>query len=154
MRAIWETSGIHVESIWEVYMGSTWETCVMYLRMTWVPYWIPDKSHMGLMGPIQNPFSFPMWIPYVYPIWDLYSSPHGSHIIIWDLYSIYIYTYVVWGHCHHQNDSCIKMGSDKNHFNVSLIVRDKVTRQYPQTQLLKRKEGQSGFEPMSLCLSA
>ena len=21
-------------------------------------------------------------------------------------------------HCHHQNDSCIKMGSDENHFNV------------------------------------
>ena len=21
--------------------------------------------------------------------------------------------------CHHQNDSCIKMGSDENHFNVS-----------------------------------
>ena len=22
--------------------------------------------------------------------------------------------------CHHQNDSCIKMGSDENHFNVSV----------------------------------
>ena len=22
-------------------------------------------------------------------------------------------------HCHHQNDSCIKMGSDQSHFNVS-----------------------------------
>ena len=32
-------------------------------------------------------------------------------------------------HCHHQNDSCIKMGSDESHFNVSLIVRDKVARQ-------------------------
>ena len=21
-------------------------------------------------------------------------------------------------HCHHQNDSCIKMGRDENHFNV------------------------------------
>ena len=31
-------------------------------------------------------------------------------------------------HCHHQNDSCIKMGSDESHFNVSLIVRDNVTR--------------------------
>ena len=30
-------------------------------------------------------------------------------------------------HCHHQNDSCIKMGSDKSHCNVSLILRDKVT---------------------------
>ena len=27
-----------------------------------------------------------------------------------------------WGelHCHHQNDFCIKMGSDENHFNVSV----------------------------------
>ena len=30
-------------------------------------------------------------------------------------------------HCHHQHDSCIKMRSDEIHFNVSLIVRDKVT---------------------------
>ena len=22
-------------------------------------------------------------------------------------------------HCHHQNDSCIKMGTDESHFNVS-----------------------------------
>ena len=25
-------------------------------------------------------------------------------------------------HCHHQNDFCIKVGSDESHFNVSLIV--------------------------------
>ena len=31
-------------------------------------------------------------------------------------------------HCRHQNDFCIKMGSDESHFNVSLIVRDKVTK--------------------------
>ena len=42
-------------------------------------------------------------------------------------------------HCHHQNDSCIKMGSDESHFNVSLIVRDKVTRQYPQTTTFEQK---------------
>ena len=30
-------------------------------------------------------------------------------------------------HCHHQNDFCIKVGSDESHFNVSLIVRNKVT---------------------------
>ena len=36
-------------------------------------------------------------------------------------------------HCHHQNDFCIKVGSDESHFNVSLSVRDKVTRQCPQT---------------------
>ena len=27
-------------------------------------------------------------------------------------------------HCHHQNDSCIKMGSNESYFNVSSIVRD------------------------------
>ena len=36
-------------------------------------------------------------------------------------------------HYHHQNDSCIKMGTDESRFNVSLIVRDKVTRQCPET---------------------
>ena len=28
-------------------------------------------------------------------------------------------------HCLHQNDFCIKAGSDDRHFNISLIVRDK-----------------------------
>ena len=27
-------------------------------------------------------------------------------------------------HCHHQNDSCIKMGSDEKHFNVSVGSAD------------------------------
>ena len=27
-------------------------------------------------------------------------------------------------HCHRQNDSCIKVGSDESHFNVPLIVMD------------------------------
>ena len=30
---------------------------------------------------------------------------------------IYIYLSL---HCHHQNDFCIKMGTDKSHFNVSV----------------------------------
>ena len=54
-------------------------------------------------------------------------------------------------HCHHQNDSCIKMGSDDV---CVLTVRKKlqVTRQCPQTTtFLKRKDSQSGFEPRSLC---
>ena len=42
-------------------------------------------------------------------------------------------------HCHHQNDFCIKMGSDKSHSNVSLIVRDKVTKQCPQTTTFEEK---------------
>ena len=41
--------------------------------------------------------------------------------------------------CQNQNDSCIKMGSDQSHFNVSLIVRDKVTRRCPQTTTFKEK---------------
>ena len=36
-------------------------------------------------------------------------------------------------HCHHQNDSCIKIGSDESHFNVLLVVSDKVTREYSRT---------------------
>ena len=47
--------------------------------------------------------------------------------------------YILSLHCYHQNDSCIKMGSDESHFNVSLIMRDKVTRRCPQT-FLKRME--------------
>ena len=35
--------------------------------------------------------------------------------------------------------TCIKMGSDKSHFNVSLIVRDKVTRQCPETTTFEEK---------------
>ena len=42
-------------------------------------------------------------------------------------------------HCHHENDSCIKMGSDESHFNISLIVRDKVTRQCPETTIFEEK---------------
>ena len=54
-------------------------------------------------------------------------------------------------HCHHQNDSCIQMGSDESHFNVM----DKFTRQCPQTTtFLKRKESRSGIEPRSFRLLA
>ena len=48
-----------------------------------------------------------------------------------------LYTY---RYSHHQNGFCIKVGSDESHFNVSLIVRDKVTRQCPQ--LLKTEKGE------------
>ena len=41
--------------------------------------------------------------------------------------------------CHPQNDSCIKISSNENHFNVSLTVRDKVTRQRPQTTTFEEK---------------
>ena len=42
-------------------------------------------------------------------------------------------------HCHHQNDFCIKMGSDEIHFNFSLLLRDKVRRQCPQTTTFDEK---------------
>ena len=35
--------------------------------------------------------------------------------------------------------SCIKTGRDESHFNVSLIVRDKVTRQCPETTRFEEK---------------
>ena len=42
-------------------------------------------------------------------------------------------------HCHHRIDFCIQMSSDKNNFNVSLIVRGKVTRRRPQTTIFKER---------------
>ena len=55
-------------------------------------------------------------------------------------------------HCHHHNDSCIKMGSDEGHFNFSLIVRDRVTRQCPQITLFQEKgePKQTGTEVLQL----
>ena len=57
-------------------------------------------------------------------------------------------------HCHHQNDSFIKMGSDESYFNVLLTVREQSQDSVHRPQPLKRKEGRSGFEPRSLCLLA
>ena len=45
-------------------------------------------------------------------------------------------------HLHHQNDSCIKMGRDESHFNVSLMARDKVTRRCPQTTTFLEEKGE------------
>ena len=42
-------------------------------------------------------------------------------------------------HCHHQNDSYTEMSSDESDLNVSLSVRDKVTRQCPQTTTFEEK---------------
>ena len=49
---------------------------------------------------------------------------------------VYIYTY---RYTVTTRMACIKMGSDENHFNVSLIVRDKVTRLCPQTTTFEVK---------------
>ena len=48
-------------------------------------------------------------------------------------------------HCHHQNDSCIKVGSDERHFNVSLTVRDKVTKTVSTDQTSEEEVSRSGF---------
>ena len=57
-------------------------------------------------------------------------------------------------HCHHQNDFCIKMGRNESRFTVLLIVRDKVTRQCPQTTTFEEKRekvvsnrGPSAYQP-------
>ena len=57
--------------------------------------------------------------------------------------SLYIYIYIYISlHCHHQNDSCIKMGSDESHFNVSLIncVRTKSQDSVHRPQLSVSEE--------------
>ena len=61
-----------------------------------------------------------------------------------------------------QNNFCIKMGSDESHFNVSLIVRDKVTRRVSTNHKLSegRREpkrnraelGPSAYQPSVLPL--
>ena len=57
-------------------------------------------------------------------------------------------------HCHHQNDPCIKMGSDESHFNVSLYRGTKSQDSVHKPQLLKRRESRSGIEPRSFRLPA
>ena len=57
-------------------------------------------------------------------------------------------------HCHHQNDSCIKMGSDESHINVS-VERDGQSHRTISTNhnlFLKRKESRRGIEPRSFRL--
>ena len=48
--------------------------------------------------------------------------------------TVYTYRYTVTTRM-----TCIKMGSDESHFNVSLIARDKVTRPCPQTTTFEEK---------------
>ena len=57
-------------------------------------------------------------------------------------------------HCHHQNDPCIKMGSDESHFNVSLIVRDKMSRQCPQTTIVEEKGEPKRYRTEVLALTS
>ena len=57
-------------------------------------------------------------------------------------------------------DSCVKMGSDESHLNVSLMVSDKVARQCPQTTAFRTERraeaessrGPSAYQPNALPL--
>ena len=72
----------------------------------------------------------------------------GNKVI---LYCIVLYCIV---YSHHQNDSCIQMGSNKSHFNVLSIVRDKVTRQCPQTTTFEEKEEPKGIRTVGPLLAS
>ena len=55
-------------------------------------------------------------------------------------------------HCHHQSDSCIKMGSDESHFNVSLIVRNELTRLSTSRAEAESNRSPSAYQPDALPL--
>ena len=54
-------------------------------------------------------------------------------------------------HCHHQNDSRIKMGGEERHFNVS-VGSDEQSHRTVTTTFLKRKESRRGIELRSFRL--
>ena len=45
-------------------------------------------------------------------------------------------------HCHHQNDSCIKMGSDESHFNVSVGSEGQSHKTVSTNHNLFKKKGE------------
>ena len=62
-------------------------------------------------------------------------------------------------HCHHQNDSCIKMGVMRAVFNVLLIVKDKVTRLFTDYNFSRERRAEvdsnrcpSAYQPNALPL--
>ena len=60
----------------------------------------------------------------------------------------------------HQNDSCIKIDSDENHFNVSVGSDGQShetashTTPHQTTTVMKRKESRNGIEPRPFRLPA
>ena len=62
---------------------------------------------------------------------------------------VYIYRYTVTTRM-----TCIKMGSDESHFNVSLIVRDKVARPCPQTTIFEEKGEPKRYQTEVLLLTS
>ena len=53
----------------------------------------------------------------------------------------YIYIYISL-HCHHQNDFCIKMGSEESHFNVSVGSDGQSHRTVPTNHSLSEEKGE------------
>ena len=45
-------------------------------------------------------------------------------------------------HCHHQNDSCIKMGSNDSHFNVSVGSEGQSHKTVPTNHDLFEEKGE------------
>ena len=62
---------------------------------------------------------------------------------------VYTYRYTVTTRM-----TCIKMGSDESHFNISLIVRDKTTRPCPQTTTFEEKGEPKRYQTEVLRLPA
>ena len=60
----------------------------------------------------------------------------------------------VYTYRYHQNDSCIKMGCDESRFNVSLIVKDKVTRLCPQATTFEEKREPKRYQTKVLPLTS
>ena len=63
-------------------------------------------------------------------------------------------------HCHRQNDSCIKMGSDESHFNVSIGSDGQKSQDSAHKQPFRRERraeavsnrGPSAYQPNALPL--
>ena len=66
----------------------------------------------------------------------------------WEAGRLYTYGYTVTTRM-----SPAKIGSDESHFNVSLIVRDKVIRQCPQTTTFFWREGTANVAEALLFIS-
>ena len=63
-------------------------------------------------------------------------------------------------HCHHQNDFCIKMGSEERHFNVSVVSDGQSQDSVHKPHIFGRKRraeavsnrGPSAYQPNALPL--
>ena len=117
-------------------MGQPLDSCVADLLATRCP---PSTLHcklgLTLRAPLSGTFLQTWCLTSTETIRLIRDGEMGGRVWSWGEREI-IYLSL---HCNHQNDSCIKMGSDESHFDVSLIARDKVTRQCPQTTTFKEK---------------